>query len=920
MRPLKLTISAFGPYAGRTVLDLDALGDNGLYLITGDTGAGKTTIFDAITYALYGEASGQSREPGMFRSKYASAATPTEVELVFAYGGKTYTVRRNPEYERPKTRGEGTTTQKAEAELHLPDGRVVTRPREVDAAIRNIMGVNRQQFMQISMIAQGEFLKLLLASTEDRKDIFRQIFRTTLYRDLQENLKREAGGLARQCAETKSSLEQYISGITAEESDPLWPDAEKARAGAMPAGETLELLEKLIRQDTEADAAIQKRLEDAAEELARINESIGRLETREGIRAEAERAKSGREAERERRKAAEEALEAARAAIPERDAAAESKARLEAELPRYEALEETRRKLAGNERRAAMLEHLLKTEHGRAEEMTEGLASRKEILEDYAGAGERVASLRVERMLRIGRREQHIQLRSALRDVQNARTELKELQERYEKYAQAAAAAAETYAAMDRAFLDGQAGILAGRLEEGRPCPVCGSTEHPHPAARSEKAPTERELKQAREEAERSRKRAHEASAFCKAKLDGMEALEEKVQSRASQIWAEVPEDFAARSEAEIKEIETGMPALEGEIRKEEQKLAGVEELRSEISAYEENLGKLAEEIKSYQEELAGLKASTGELTARAQSESELLSFPDRKAAVSEIGRLGAVVAGMDRVLRGAEQNFQDSDKNLKALEEKILALEAQLTDEEETDRETETARRDAVTAARKEAEERSRQIHARLRINRSARDNIREKIGQLAELEKRTAWMRNLADTANGMLSGKQKVMLETYIQMTYFDRIIARANTRLMVMSGGQYELKRRVEAENFRSQSGLDLDVVDHYNGTERSVKTLSGGESFKASLALALGLSDEIQSSAGGVKLDTMFVDEGFGSLDEESLDQAMKALASLADGRRLVGIISHVAELKNRIDRQIVVTKDRTGGSRAEIIV
>ena len=920
MRPLKLTISAFGPYAGRTVLDLDALGDNGLYLITGDTGAGKTTIFDAITYALYGEASGQSREPGMFRSKYASAATPTEVELVFAYGGKTYTVRRNPEYERPKTRGEGTTTQKAEAELHLPDGRVVTRPREVDAAIRNIMGVNRQQFMQISMIAQGEFLKLLLASTEDRKDIFRQIFRTTLYRDLQENLKREAGGLARQCAETKSSLEQYISGITAEESDPLWPDAEKARAGAMPAGETLELLEKLIRQDTEADAAIQKRLEDAAEELARINESIGRLETREGIRAEAERAKSGREAERERRKAAEEALEAARAAIPERDAAAESKARLEAELPRYEALEETRRKLAGNERRAAMLEHLLKTERGRAEEMTEGLASRKEILEDYAGAGERVASLRVERMLRIGRKEQHIQLRSALRDVQNARTELKELQERYEKYAQAAAAAAETYAAMDRAFLDGQAGILAGRLEEGRPCPVCGSTEHPHPAARSEKAPTERELKQAREEAERSRKRAHEASAFCKAKLDGMEALEEKVQSRASQIWAEVPEDFAARSEAEIKEIETGMPALEGEIRKEEQKLAGVEELRSEISAYEENLGKLAEEIKSYQEELAGLKASTGELTARAQSESELLSFPDRKAAVSEIGRLGAVVAGMDRVLRGAEQNFQDSDKNLKALEEKILALEAQLTDEEETDRESETARRDAVTAALKEAEERSRQIHARLRINRSARDNIREKIGQLAELEKRTAWMRNLADTANGMLSGKQKVMLETYIQMTYFDRIIARANTRLMVMSGGQYELKRRVEAENFRSQSGLDLDVVDHYNGTERSVKTLSGGESFKASLALALGLSDEIQSSAGGVKLDTMFVDEGFGSLDEESLDQAMKALASLADGRRLVGIISHVAELKNRIDRQVVVTKDRTGGSRAEIIV
>ena len=205
------------------------------------------------------------------------------------------------------------------------------------------------------------------------------------------------------------------------------------------------------------------------------------------------------------------------------------------------------------------------------------------------------------------------------------------------------------------------------------------------------------------------------------------------------------------------------------------------------------------------------------------------------------------------------------------------------------------------------------------MEANRKALARIEEKVGDLDVLEKRYAWMKALSDTANGTIAGKEKVMLETYIQMTYFDRIIARANTRFMIMSGGQYELKRREEAENNRSQSGLDLDVIDHYNGQSRSVKTLSGGESFKASLSLALGLSDEIQASAGGVRLDTMFVDEGFGSLDEESLEQAIHALQSLADGDRLVGIISHVADLKNRIDRQIVVTKDKTAGSKAKIL-
>ena len=281
MRPIKLTVSAFGPYAGKTVLDLDKLGANGLYLITGDTGAGKTTIFDAITYALYGEASGDNREPSMFRSKYAEADTPTEVELVFSYAEKTYTVKRNPEYDRPKSRGDGFTTQKAEAQLQYPDGRVVTKQRDVDNAIRDIMGINRSQFLQIAMIAQGDFLKLLLAPTEDRKKIFRQIFKTQLYQDLQDRLKRESGQLNDKCEAARSSIKQYIDGISCDENDVLSIEVEKAKSGILPTTDVIDLVDCLLSQDNDKKSVIEKSISDADKKLEIVNANLGKIEAKE---------------------------------------------------------------------------------------------------------------------------------------------------------------------------------------------------------------------------------------------------------------------------------------------------------------------------------------------------------------------------------------------------------------------------------------------------------------------------------------------------------------------------------------------------------------------------------------------------------------------------------------------------------------
>ena len=296
------------------------------------------------------------------------------------------------------------------------------------------------------------------------------------------------------------------------------------------------------------------------------------------------------------------------------------------------------------------------------------------------------------------------------------------------------------------------------------------------------------------------------------------------------------------------------------------------------------------------------------------------MKFKSKKEAEETVKHLKNGIQLHKNALEKVETEYADLEKELAGLKGKIDQLKKQLESKEDIDTEKLLEEKNALTEKKTELTEKSETISTRIYTNNRAKENISKKATELTTIEEKWTWVKALSNTANGNISGKEKIMLETYIQATFFDRIIDRANTRLMVMSGGQYELIRRQEASNYRSQSGLELDVKDHYNGSIRNVKTLSGGESFKASLSLALGLSDEIQSNAGGIKLDTMFVDEGFGSLDEESLQQAIKALADLSEGNRLVGIISHVAELKERIDKQVIVTKEKTGGSKVTIVI
>lgn len=939
MRPVRLTLSAFGSYADKTVLELDRLGSRGIYLITGDTGAGKTTIFDAIVFALYGEASGSVREPGMFRSKYGAPETPTEVELVFTYGGKSYTVRRNPRYMRPKRRGEGEAEQKAEAQLTYPDGRIVTKPGEVDAAVREIMGVDREQFCQVAMIAQGEFLKLLLAKTQDRQEIFRQIFGTERYVTLQKRLREAANELKRGSDEARSSVRQYIRGIRCREESVLAEELGAAREDRLPLSGVMQLLERILEEDAEAYRAADREMEGLDKELGEINARLGKAEEYDRIREELQRCRKLLEQERQKLSEAEQALEAQRAGQPERDAIDREIALSDSELQRYDAFEEKKqeaerseKQLQGDRKRREDEKQVLETQAGELEAL-----KRERSLLEHAGENKEKLSWEAEKAAE--RRKKLKALQRELEELEKLIGQREEKQRDYALLSRQWQAAKQEYDEKYRAFLDGQAGILARELQAGQPCPVCGATKHPHPARQAEKAPTGSQLKKAEKAAEEARRKAEDASGACHAVNAATEKAWETLEKQFAETAPEVGWEDAAwpgpesgpelpglflnlhvEIEQEAERCRLRMETCRAEIREAEEQIRRREELDAILPEKETAWGNAGTQLAELEKKIAADGAALEGVRREAAALSQGLRFPGKAQAQEHIDECREKRKAMQKAVEDAQQKSEACREKVSALRGQAGGYEKQLADACEIDAPQERERKNRAEAARAAGAKRKEEIGARLDANRKARDNIAEKSDELEALEERCRQVRALADTAGGTISGKEKIMLETYIQMTYFDRIIARANVRLMEMTGGQYELKRRQEAGGKQSQSGLELDVTDHYNGSVRSVGTLSGGEAFQASLALALGLSDEIQSCAGGIRLDTMFVDEGFGSLDGEALDQAIRVLLGLADGDRLVGIISHVGELKERIDRQIVVTKERDGSSRAGIRV
>ena len=920
MRPITLTMSAFGPYAAKTVIELDKLGTNGLYLITGDTGAGKTTIFDAITYALYGEASGNTRDVNMFRSKYAEPSTPTEVELTFEYAQKIYTVKRNPEYDRPKARGEGYTTEKANAELHYPDGRVVTRLKEVNKAIVDIMGIDRSQFTQIAMIAQGDFLKLLLASTEDRKKIFQKIFRTQCYYQLQERLKAETSKLAVEYNQTGSSIRQYINGIACHPDDVLMLEVDKAKKGELKNTEAVQLVEKLIKQDTTEQQKVLERIGELDKQKQKIAAQLAVAENRKTTEEKQEKAKENHARETQRLKTLETEKNEAAAHQPEVQKAVEAIAKLEAQLPEYAEMQKKQIERTDLQKALEELAQKIKTEAETAEKLARSIKDLRAEQASLQNAGAAQAAQKAEKD-RLAEQQKDLEaLKKEYAAYQKLEAQLKKAQADYAQKSEDSGKKRTEYEHKNKLYLDAQAGILAETLTKGVPCPVCGSLEHPHPAQKPENAPTKQELEICKAKAEEAEKATQEASSKASTCNGQVDTSRETLQARGQKLLGtDAIEEMERLCCEKQQQTAEQLQKAEQQLKEIEKQLGRKTALDQLIPQKEDELDQCKKRRGCYETQQAGDGAKLQAAEKRLKELAEKLSYPSEAEANQALQQLREQKEAWGKAIQETQKAYDECAKNLAALKGTLEGYQKTLQGMEKVDVQ-------AVLAAQAEADQQKAawqaqkgEISDRLAVNGPILENLRPQISKMEETEKRLQCVQALSDTANGRLSGKEKIMLETYIQMTFFDRIIRRANVRLMVMSGGQYELKRRINAENNRSQAGLELDVIDHYNGSERSVKTLSGGESFKASLALALGLSDEIQSSAGGIRLDTMFVDEGFGSLDEESLEQAVNALVGLTQGNRLVGIISHVSELKNRIDKQIVVTKEKSGGSKAEIL-
>lgn len=912
MRPITLTLSAFGPYAQETTVAFSQLGTQGLYLITGDTGAGKTTLFDGITFALYGEASGANREPAMLRSSYAPGSVPTFVELTFQCGEDLYTVRRNPEYRRPAKRGDKLVTEKADAHLLFPDGRPpVTGNREVTKAVRELVGLDRVQFSRVAMIAQGEFLQLLLAKTEERSKIFREIFRTGPYQKLQEALRAEAAQGKQEYEALSQRIDQQISAV---QPDPAHQAAWEA-AAEMGGQAVLPLLQEILADEEASLANLREQERVLQRESEGLDRRIGKGEAAASIRRELETAQRQLAQLTAQMTPLEAAWEEARKQEePLRQLAVEIAARTQ-QLAAYEereALDRARKDVAAQAAQVAEKKaQASQAAAALAEEQAEILQEQSQ-LEDLPQEAARLTKAQAELAAQEGALKK---LEELLRHHQALEGAKEEAVEEYAAAAEKAERLRLDYTRLERAFLDGQAGYLASFLREGEPCPVCGALQHPAPAPSAAQVPTREALDGKKEAVEQAEAAAQKASLDAGAARARWIAAQDAVQKQAEALFGpNGMEDLPAQITAAVaaqREEETRLQGASEQLACRQRRKG---ELQRRIPALEEELAQARRAMLESEREGAALESRLAGLAEQAQQQSDRLEFASRQEAEEKIARCREEKQAGDLALAAARSAYETCRQKQGEAAARAKALEEQLAEGQEENLED-------LTALAQEYQERSQALRqekeallTRHNGNQRAWTELQRQEAQRKTVEERWTWLRALSNTANGTVPGKEKVMLETYIQMTWFDRILARANVRLMSMTAGRYELLRRQGAEDQRSRSGLELNVLDHYEGGQRSVKTLSGGESFQASLALALGLADEMQAAAGGLQLDALFVDEGFGSLDDEALEQAIRTLNGLTEGNKLVGIISHVSSLKARIDKQIIVSKNRGGSS------
>ncbi len=926
MKPLKLTMSAFGSYAGKNVIDFTGQ-QQGIFLITGDTGAGKTTIFDAITYALYNQTSGGERNGNMMRSQYAKPETETYVELEFLYRGQTYCVRRNPDYKITKTLKNGKIREQKvphSVELTLPDGTVFPEKKNAtDAKIIEILGLTADQFSQIVMIAQGDFLKLLYTKSDERKMIFSKLFRTDIYWKIQENLRRKSMEMDERIQENDRAFEQ-----------------EKSRIIPLPESEEL-LLDELVER-------LRERLKDALKEqnlrranVEELNKKITKYEEINKLFVSLEKIRqTGKELEarqvesKERRQQIENALKADKVLVAEQQNLRQQQA-VEQSVQAIARMEET---LTNNQEMFETLKTQLQEAEAKQKREAADIQKKMLALEQSFPSYEALQNARSEEQQAkkvwedLGKTSEESFHKkeagiAALKEQQKQQEQVVEqTKKNWEQTSLSASESAKHYEHMYEAFLKEQAGILAENLSAGCPCPVCGSTIHPDPAKLSDHAVTELEVEQAKKTravAEEKRDTAH--AAFEAEKTEKQKLAQAVEKEEADFVLAQT---IAKQQRKEAEQNYVNLQKIAEQIR-EKLVYPSLIEAKKQYAAMQKALEAAEQEIERKRQKVSELAEAMNTLkgqklaeeenqkTAKklaVKTEKEYAKLLEKSGFVSEETYHLAILPERSRSKLEREEKEYESQCLRQQSEQKLL--EKQVSGKTYTDTTELNEQLKAEKQALKEAEKTYMELHTAYENDRSVLQNCAVYLEKGKKLESEDQVIKSLSKTANGRLSGSAKIDFETYIQRQYFKQIIHEANKRLLTMSNHQFILKLKEEANTGRkTNEGLDLSVYSLVTDSERDVKTLSGGESFLAALAMALGLSDIVERSAGAIHPDMMFIDEGFGSLDAQSRQQAIEVLAELAGDSRMVGIISHVTELKEQIDRKLVVSRTDKG-SRA----
>ena len=925
MRPLRLKMTGFGPYRETNVIDMESLGRGGLYLITGDTGAGKTFIFDAVTYALYGDMSGSGRDSKSVRSQYSSDGEKTEVELVFEYYGKKYIVTRNPEYYRAKKNGEGFTKQTAGATLIKPDGSVVDGSSKVTEEIKRILGLDRGQFCNICMIAQGEFRKVLNAGTEERQKLFRKLFNTQPYSRLSEELKDLNKKNQDKYNDGIRSMSLCLSSVSCSFDEELSEKLEKLKelSEVDPAvsGEICGLLVSIIEEGKKRSVSLSDDLRTIDERLIALNNTIALARDHRKNVNSLEEARSAKPDLEERYDRAKETLDAAKGKKPDIEKLENEAALIEASMISYDELDaintektEIRKDLENKSEELTSVTAL-------AESLRNKLKESEALLDELRHSGEEL--IKTGNMIEKAESRVDV-LNNLIGDIKEAAQlseTLKKKQDELGPLIDEAGRLEAEHSRMLSAYMREQAGILAGSLADGEPCPVCGSIHHPKPAELSQEAPSADDIEEKKKEAGNARDKASRKMSEVQTAKGNLDAVMNR--TCASALRETGSEDLSSAKVSADNEITSLSESLSDMRGKKKELLENTEkvkslsrtlpELKASLEDKETKARDLEKEINKINETLAAVEARYKQVRKDLAYDSKEDAEAARTAKVSKAQKY-------KKEIDNAAEELNDAATGMRANDAKITELERVVSGYEPVDEDAAIEAAESASAEKDALAGQSIRIASELKSTEAALNLVRSGAEELERIRREHEIIDSLSRTANGSLAGKERITLESYVQAFYFERIIRHANIRLRMMSDGQYEFVRSGGAGDKRHLSGLDLSVLDHYSGMERPVSTLSGGESFMASLSLALGLSDEVQSSAGGIRLDTMFVDEGFGSLDSETLEKAMRTLTELADEEKLVGIISHVEALKSRIDRQIVVTKDRNAGSKAVIII